>query len=102
VACASVRKDGHAKEILQREVQLARSQKPASSQSFTDLGIPNESLLRAAGINAPVRVDPIQLVEAAKPQSSFTERIMAVLGRIRGKPAAPSDDDDTDTPAKPN
>src|SRR5204863_2573518 len=37
-----------------RSHRCCSSQRPASSQSFTDLGIPNESQFRAVGITPPV------------------------------------------------
>src|ERR1700681_3818686 len=41
-------------------IDAAPSQKPASSQSLTDLGIPNESQFRAVGITPPHPSPPPQ------------------------------------------
>src|SRR6266852_3288734 len=54
-------------------IDAAPLQKPASSQSFTDLGIPNESQFRAVGIRPSWGA------------SSFQESILGIMGsRFRG------------------
>jgi hypothetical protein len=50
----------------------------------------NERSAAMFGIDAPLRIDAVQLVQDTGPQPTSTERIRVVLDQLMGRPIAPS------------